>query len=166
MKRALFLILVAAVPSTVVAATPKTLACSVEIVEAKWGGDLTPKTEFGKRFASFSIDQSIDPDLGWMHQNMCVTKADFVKASFPGTICVLAIGSRIPAAFDGGAGLYVDVSHFVTKNKREPLDGSSFSLATAYPMPLPQLDVSLFSTANGQKYGVGGMTISCVPEER
>lgn len=171
MKRALFLTVVAAVPCSIASnafaadVDSKTLNCSVEIVETRGGGDTTPKTEDGKRFAAFQIDQSIDPDLGWMHQNLCVTKADFVKATFPGNICVVAIGSRIPAAVDGGPGLYVDVIHSVRKNRKQRLDGSNLSLSTAYPMPLPQLELSLGSTAHAQKSGIAAIHISCTPSE-
>lgn len=163
MKRATLLIATIAVPFNAYAETPKTLNCAVEIVETKWGGDMTPKTDYGRRFSNFTIDQQIDPDLGWMHQNLCVSKSDFVKASFPGDICVVAIGSRVPAAVDGAPGLYLDVIHSVPKNRKAPLDGSSLNLSTSYPMPLQQLDLSLGSTAHAQKNGVAVIKLNCAP---
>ncbi len=164
MKRAAILLALAVAPSAANAEAPQQLSCTTQIVEAKWGSDMTPKTEFGKQFASFTIDQTIDPDQGWMHQNVCVTKADFVKASFPGSICVVAVGSRVPAAVDGAPGLYLDVIHSVTKNRKKRLEGGSLNLSTSYPMPLQQLDLLLSGTAHSQKYGVASITLNCIPK--
>ncbi len=145
------------------AESPKILDCRVELSSTNPTDDMTPKTGYGKKFVAFKVDQTLDPDLGWMHQNLCVTKKDFVRASFQGDLCLVAIGSRFLESAGGAPALYLYISNSrsQTVKSKKLRDLPNLSFSSTYPMPLPTLELLLGSTAHGDRGGISMVSLNC-----
>ena len=97
----------------VVAADSKPLTCRVVLQQSSKSmpRTLKPRTEFGEKFSSFSLDLQKNPDEAWLHQNLSVNKKDFRGGSFAGTLCLVVMTARELPSADAAPALYVDVSH-------------------------------------------------------
>jgi len=102
------------VPAVVVADS-NPLTCKVTLLQSSKSlpRTLKPRTEFGEKFSSFSLDLQKNPDEAWLHQNLCVNKKDFRGGSFEGTLCLVIMTARELPSAESAPALYVDVSRQV-----------------------------------------------------
>jgi len=84
----LLLAIVFNLPGAVVAEVNQ-LTCSVTLQDSQ--KVLKPRSATARLFSSFKLDLSIDKVNGWMHQNRCVSAADFRGAHFDGYLCLVVI---------------------------------------------------------------------------
>jgi hypothetical protein len=98
------------VPAVVVADS-KPLTCKVTLQQSSKSvpKTLKPRTEFGDKFSSFSLDLQKNPDEAWLHQNLCVNKKDYRGGAFEGTLCLVVMTARELPSADAAPALYVDV---------------------------------------------------------
>ena len=60
---------------------------------------LEPRTEFGRKLSTFTVGSPESPEESVENQNVCVSRQDFKKAKFRGSVCLLAVsGKRSPEA--------------------------------------------------------------------
>jgi hypothetical protein len=103
---------------TVVVADSKPLTCKVTLWQSSKSipETLKPRTAFGEKFSSFSLDLQQNPDEAYLHQNQCVNRRDFKGGSFEGTLCLLVMTARELPSADAAPALYLDVSRQVVSS--------------------------------------------------
>ena len=149
--------LLALIPLPSVAASEGTsLPCTISLWQTQknsQGGlfdvnasQLEPRTTYGQRFSSFTLDLQKVGGEAWLHQNLCVGRRDFRGGRFAGTLCVVVMTARESEDNPSASALTVDVSRVCQTlgDKIQPVGSENLGgLRAAVPIDASGRAVSL-----------------------